>query len=251
MMTTSFAHDTSRLERLELKPGARVLDIGCGTGRLAHWVAEQLGPEGHVVGVDPLRERIALARERAGRFTFQVGQAGDLHAFDADSFDAAWMSAVFHWVSDKPKALAEIRRVLRPGGRFGATTMSRELTGASTITQVLIPVLQRSTYAERVNLSGIHALANRETLTETVNMIVASGLELAELHVGQRSRTHASGTEVVDFVEASSFGNFLRIVPADLRASFAADLAAAFEAQRGPEGIAVRDFGVLFVARKA
>src|SRR5262249_8757268 len=145
-MTTSFTDDTSQLaetydrisdfqfeggkrlvERLNLQAGERVLDVGCGTGRLAHWIAERVGPTGSVAGIAPLAERIALATARADAITFAVGQAEDLGAFADESFDAVTMSAVFHWVADKPRALAEIRRVLRPGGRLGVTTIAGEL----------------------------------------------------------------------------------------------------------------------------
>ena len=138
---TSLAHDSPELaqkydrlsdsqlaggkrlvERLSLKAGDRVLDVGCGTGRLARWIAEIVGPSG-VVGVDPLIDRVDVARAAAPRLSFAVGQAEDLGAFEAESFDAVSMSAVFHWVRDKPKALAEARRVLRPGGRLGLTTL--------------------------------------------------------------------------------------------------------------------------------
>src|SRR5438105_795941 len=76
-MTISFAHDSPQLaqtydrvsdlqlevgkrlvERLELEVGARVLDVGCGTGRLARWIGERLGPKGSIVGIDPLEDRI-------------------------------------------------------------------------------------------------------------------------------------------------------------------------------------------------
>ena len=80
-------------------------------------IAERVGPTGKVVGVDPLAERIALARARAPGIRFEVGQAEDLGVFTDESFDVVCLSAVFHWVEDKPKALAEIRRVLCPGGR--------------------------------------------------------------------------------------------------------------------------------------
>src|SRR5215472_4498318 len=123
-MTTSFEHDTRRLaeaydrlsdrqleggkrlvERLGIEQGARVLDIGCGTGRLAQCIAERVGPKGSVAGVDPLEQRIAIARARGGAVRYEVGQAEDLGAFVDASFDVVCMSAVFHWVSDKPKAL--------------------------------------------------------------------------------------------------------------------------------------------------
>ena len=96
------------------------------------------------------------------------------------------------------------------------------------------------------------ALAGKgHTTTELVALLGDAGLELVELHVVQRVRTHPSGGDVVDFLESSAFGNFLRIVPEDLRDGLRRDLATAFEARRGPDGIVVRDWGTLLVARRA
>jgi arsenite methyltransferase len=268
-MTTSFTHDSQRLaetydrasdsqfeggkrlvDRLTLTKGARVLDVGCGTGRLARWIADVVGPTGAVIGTDPLPDRIAIARANASGIAFEVGQAEDLGAFADESFDAVCMSAVFHWVSDKAKALAEIRRVLRPGGRLGVTTLPRELSGAGTVVAVLVPTLQREPYANRVDLSALAVASRGHTTTDLISMVIESGLELTELHVMPRVSSRANGEELVDFLEASSFGNFLRIVPEALRGSLRADLAAAFDARRGPDGITVRDWGVLFVAMR-
>ena len=117
-----------RLARLlHLVRGDRVLDIGCGTGRLAEWMASQFGPE--VVGIDPLPERVALARARAPGLRFEVGRAEDLGAFPVGSFDAVCVSAAFHWIEGKPRAVAEMARVLCQGGRLGLTTLGKELQG--------------------------------------------------------------------------------------------------------------------------
>ena len=268
-MTTSFAHDSRHLaenydrvsdsqfeggqrlvERLGLEEGTRVLDIGCGTGRLARWIAERLGPKGSVAGIDPLAERIDIARSRGGAVRFEVGQAEDLGAFEDASCDAVCMSSVFHWVSDKAKALAEVRRVLRPGGRLGVTTFPHELGGAGTVALVLQPLLQRAPYAGRVDLSVIAFAKRGHTTTDLVSMVLASRLELVELHIKQRLRNHASGEAVVDFLEASSFGNLFRIVPEELRPSLRADLIAGLDVQKGPGGVVLRDWGVLFVAAR-
>jgi SAM-dependent methyltransferase len=268
-MTTSFSHDTSGLaetydrvsdfqleggknlvKRLDLLAGERVLDVGCGTGRLAQWIAECVGPTGHVAGVDPLPERIAIARAHAPGVAFELGTAEDLRAFADASFDAVSMSAVLHWVTDKARALAEVRRVLRPGGRLGITTVVRELFLAATASRVIGPVLASPPYAARVDLSGLAIASHGHTTSELVTLVVDSGLELGELHVLQRARTHPSGEDVLDFMESSSFGNFLRIVPEDLRPRLRGDLIAAFEALRGPDGIALRDWGALLVARR-
>ncbi len=105
------------VQALQLAPGERLLDVGCGTGRLAEWIAGRTGLE--VAGIDPLPERIALARERAPALRFEVGRAEDLGAFADASFDAVCMSAVLHWVAEKARALAEVRWVPRPGRRLG------------------------------------------------------------------------------------------------------------------------------------
>jgi arsenite methyltransferase len=264
---TSFDHDNSRLaetyhrlsdsqfeggkrlvERLSLKAGDRVLDVGCGTGRLARWIAERVGSGGSVAGIDPLAERIAIARARAEGISFEVGHAEDLSAFASESFDAVCMSAVFHWVSDKPKALAEVRRVLRSGGRLGVTTLPRELQSASTMAAVCGSVFGRSPYKERVEPSAFVLARQGHTTTEIIMMLLESRLELLELHVLRRTRSHSSGQDVVDFVESSSFGNFLCIVPEDLRASLRVDLAAVFDARKGADGISMQEYGTMFVA---
>ncbi len=265
-MTAAFGHDSRQLaeiydrmsdlqfqggkrlvERLGLEEGARVLDIGCGTGRLARWIAERLGPKGSVVGIDPLEHRISVARSHAGSVRFEVGRAEDLGAFEDSSFDAVCLSSVLHWVSDKARALAEVRRVLRPGGRVAATTLPQELSRAGTVALVLRPLLQRPPYADQV-----HRSVGRRgcTSTELVALVLESRLELVELHVTQTVSGHESGEAFVEFAEASSFGNLLGMVPEELRPALRADLVAAFEGRRGSEGIVVRGWEVLFVARR-
>jgi ubiquinone/menaquinone biosynthesis C-methylase UbiE len=267
-MTTSFTHDSRQLaetyervsdlqfdggkrlvERLGLDQGARVLDIGCGTGRLTRWIGERLGPKGSAFGIDPLEERIGVARAQGGAARFEVGQAEDLSAFADASFDIVVMSSVFHWVADKAKALGEIRRVLRPGGRLGVTTSPQELSRAGTIALALQPLLRSAPYAGHADLSALSS-GSRCTSTDFVTLVLESGLELVELHVTQRESHHESGEAVLDFVVASSFGNFLRIVPEQLRASFRADLISEFDRQRGPDGVVVRGWGLLFVATR-
>lgn len=235
------------VERLRLEEGARVLDVGCGTGRLAQWIAEQLGPRGSVVAIDPLEHRISVARSRASVVRFEVGQAEDLGAFEDSSFDAVCLSSVLHWVVDKARALAEIRRVLRPGGHVALSTLPQELSHAGTVALVLQPLLQRPPYADHVDRSfGRRGC----TSTELVSLVLESRLELVELHVTQTVSGHESGEAFVEFAEASSFGTLLAMVPEDLRASLRTDLVGAFESQRGPEGLVVRGWGSRLVAKR-
>ena len=109
------------LRLLDLNPGESVLDIGTGPGLLAVGVAAALGATGRVSGVDPSDDMLALARGRevpAGSASIQYdsGSAERLPYPDA-GFDVAVSTQVLEYVPDIPVALAEMYRVLRPGGR--------------------------------------------------------------------------------------------------------------------------------------
>lgn len=259
---SAFAHDSQRLartydrvsdlqleegqrlvERLGLQPGARVLDVGCGTGRLTHWIAGRV-PTGEVIGIDPLADRIEVARSHGRTARFEVGQAEDLTAFASNSFDAVCMSSVLHWVGDKAKALAEARRVLRPGGLLGVTTQPSELSKASTLGAVFESVFSRA----KVDRSLL-SFARSFTTTELISLVAASRLDFAELQITPRVRRFASAEAVLDFIEASAFGTFLRPASETLRASLRAELLTAFDALREADGIFLRGWGTLFVAQ--
>jgi arsenite methyltransferase len=107
------------LALLAPQPGERVLDIGSGPGYLAVSLADAVGPTGTVRGLDPSPAMNAVARSRsASRPWIQIddGDAADLPYPDA-SFDLAVSTQVYEYVPDLSRALAELRRVLRPGGR--------------------------------------------------------------------------------------------------------------------------------------
>jgi arsenite methyltransferase len=108
------------LGALGLTPGERVVDIGCGPGYLAAEVADAVGSGGFVLGVDPSQSMLALASGRAvGAAPVELaeGDALSLPCAD-DAFDAAVSTQVYEYVPDIAAALAEARRVLRPGGRL-------------------------------------------------------------------------------------------------------------------------------------
>lgn len=110
-----------------VNPGEVVLDLGCGVGFDALLAAQIVGPAGRVVGIDLSPEMLAVAE--AGRIEaafpqveFRQGTVEALPFPDA-SFDLALSNGVLNLVPDKPAALREIFRVLRPGGRLQACDM--------------------------------------------------------------------------------------------------------------------------------
>ena len=93
-----------------------VLDVGCGTGILAARLRHELNGA-RVVGCDFSRGMLAHGRARDRRTAWVSGDAGRLPFRDA-SFDAVVSTEAFHWFPDQRAALAEFRRLLRPGGRL-------------------------------------------------------------------------------------------------------------------------------------
>ena len=101
--------------------GGRVLDVGSGTGSLAFTIALRK-PHVHLLGVDPSTEYVAYAKSKnrfLDRVTFEAGDAQQLHFPDA-SYDAALSLLVFNFIPDPRKALGEVRRVTKPGGKISA-----------------------------------------------------------------------------------------------------------------------------------
>ena len=110
------------VRQAEIGAGHRVLEIGCGTGSLLLAV-KRAQPDAEVVGLDPDPAALAISRRKADRagvsFQLDQGFADELPYPDA-SFDRVLSSFMFHHLSRevKEKTLREVRRVLKPGGRF-------------------------------------------------------------------------------------------------------------------------------------
>lgn len=106
---------------LQPKPGDRLLDVGCGPGHDVLMMAELVGEDGEVVGVDNSESMIETARGAAAdraSVRFEVDDAVAL-SFDDDSFDAARADRVLQHLDSPVTAIEELRRVTRPGGWVG------------------------------------------------------------------------------------------------------------------------------------
>jgi demethylmenaquinone methyltransferase/2-methoxy-6-polyprenyl-1,4-benzoquinol methylase len=97
-------------------PGDSALDVACGTGDLAIELARRVGPAGAVIGSDFAEEMLVRARAKAPEITWEWGNALEL-PYAADRFDAATVGFGARNFSDLDRGLAEMARVVKPGGR--------------------------------------------------------------------------------------------------------------------------------------
>ncbi len=118
MATRSFRTHGGFIEPY-LKLGMNVLDCGCGPGTISIGLAEAVGPNGQVTGIDFVESQIAIAQARsASNLMFRVGSIYEL-PFDDCAFDLVFSHALFEHLANPIRAIQEIRRVLRPRGVAG------------------------------------------------------------------------------------------------------------------------------------
>ena len=118
VMTAGLHHRWRRraADLAAIGPGGRALDVATGTGDLAVELGRRVGPEGEVVGSDFSEEMLTLARRKAPGLRFEWGNALDL-PYEDGRFDAATVGFGARNFSDLDRGLAEMARVVRPGGR--------------------------------------------------------------------------------------------------------------------------------------
>ena len=220
------------VKKLNISSRHKVLDVGCGTGRLTLKLA---GKVDHITGIDPSIQRIEVARRKLtkmnpGNVTFELGSSDDIGRYGEDVFDVVYLNAVFHWINDKEEALNNIYRVLKPGGKLGICTGDKD--HSFTVKIVAKEVLRRAEiidegadFSTPVNTVELHSLLRK------------SGFRIIEIKLKKDLWYFETPAKCLEYVEASSFGNFLGNTPVSVRDKVQAEILAELTKCQTPKGI--------------
>jgi len=190
------------VEQLAVRPGARVLDIGCGTGTTVLALAESVGPGGHVLGIDVSEPMLALAAERTAHLgqTELIRADASAHPFQAE-FDALFSRFGVMFFARPVDAFRNLRSALRPGGAlaFVCWQGAQENTWVSEPLEAMLPFLSEPPPTPEARAPGPFAFAERDYL---LAQLTAAGFEDVDIE-DIRAPFPLSHSGVQDAVEFS------------------------------------------------
>ena len=202
------------LDRLTLVGDERVLDAGCGSGRVTEQLIERL-PRGRAVALDASPAMIAEARRRLARF----GDRVDYVVADlgrplpvAGPVDAVVSTATFHWVPDHDALFGNLAAVLRPGGQLVA-----QFGGAGNIASVMTVLAGIG--------DGWLGPAHFETPESTRGRLETAGFVGVEAWLSREPTTFAPGEPFETFLATVVLGPHLERLPDSERAAFVHEVA--------------------------
>ena len=236
------------------QPGARALDVACGTGVVARGAAPLVGPSGRVAGLDLNQGMLAVARSLpppdGPAIEWHEGSALDL-PFHEGAFDVVLCQLGLQFFPDRPVALREVRRVLRPRGR--AVVLVYAELERNPANQALAAAVERHVgAAAAVGKRAEHALGDADELRSLAGSAGFEAVEVRTTSVIVRSRL------VDDLVRiqagATPIASALDGRPVDTRQehlrAIAADVGEALAPYVGHDGLAFPQVGHLLLARR-
>jgi ubiquinone/menaquinone biosynthesis C-methylase UbiE len=232
---------------LAIQPGERVLDVGCGTGLLAEHIADLVGPEGRVLGVDPLPLRIGLALAKTRpNLAFEVGDAYGLEDLPDSSCDVIVLNAVFHWLPEKTAPLLNFARLLRRGGRIGISTGVKGHVWP--VHRAMREVLSEPPFHEYPRRR--EGLTFRVDAEEMRALFETTGFVPTLIEVRPTEQMHNSAEAVIRFSEASSFGNAFGHLPEMLKPLAREAVKRRLEAMIPPQGLVQQGSRLVAIAER-
>jgi trans-aconitate 2-methyltransferase len=200
------------LERLELRGDERVLDAGCGSGRVTEQLLERV-PDGRMLAVDASAAMIEKARERLGDCASYL--VADLTELEVDEqVDLVFSTATFHWVLDHERLFAKLRAALRSGGRLIAQCGGRG--NVAEHASAIAAVASRREYAP--HFGGMTVMWNFAGPEETETRLRAAGFVEARCWLEPKPVTPA---DPLRFTMTVTMGPHLSRLPEELRLPFA------------------------------
>jgi arsenite methyltransferase len=212
-----FTHGSELIALLGVGGCDRVLDIGCGTGRLAVATLDRLGAEGRITGIDPASARIDIARKHGDpRLDFRAARAEDLSEFLDATFDVAYFNSVLNWIRERAQAMREAYRVLKPGGRLGiATTVRgrpnqlrllarRAWKSARGLDEDLGPLTDEPTRG-----SGRQGSPTAATADEIPVLLAGAGFVARSVELRTFTSVFRDAAQIVDFMRATTYGQLV------------------------------------------
>jgi len=226
---------THVLNAAQVQPGDSVLDVACGTGVLACAAAARVGSTGTVTGVDINKGMLTVAQQKAPQITWKVSPAEAL-PFEDNRFERVVSQFGLMFFTDQVKALAEMRRVLKPGGRIAiAVWSSLEATPGYQAVATMLHELFGSQAAQ--SIQAPYALGNTQKLT---SLFAAAGLDnvSVETILGQARfasvedwlYTDIKGWTLADNVSDADYEKLKQYAPQKLAPFVLADGSVAFDA---------------------
>jgi trans-aconitate 2-methyltransferase len=222
------------LDRLTLTGDERVLDAGCGSGRVTAQLLERL-PRGHVVAADQSPAMLAEARKTLStwaaeqRVTFVEADLLEIdHALD-QPVDVIFSTAVFHWIPDHPRLFAALRGVLRPGGYLVA-----QCGGAGNLANFM-----RTTDLVAAQAPFAAVLQGRDlwrffyTPEETESRLLAAGFARARAWLEPSPQQFADAAALGEFCRAVVLTNHVSALPESLRDDFVDRVVAEIASREG------------------